>query len=59
MWQTKSLREPDRTEYRLRLNCSSAYEVLPIIAWNERGSGVADAKTVSLRTTSGIGIILI
>ena len=54
-WQTKSLREPNMTEYRLQLKCRKIYELM-IIAWNERGSSKADGKTVHVRTEKGIKV---
>ena len=53
LWETKNLSEPDVTEYRLQLNCSTNYDVM-VIAWNERGSSHADGKSVSVRTEKGI-----
>ena len=58
-WQTTSFREPNiinRTEYRrLKLNCSSTYEIM-VLAWNERGSSINDAKRLTVKTRKGIRV---
>ena len=53
-WQTTSFRA-NRTEYRLKLNCSSTYEIM-VLAWNERGSSIEDAKRLTEQTGKGIRV---
>ena len=57
-WHTKNLGKQNKTEYRLQLNCSRTYEVM-VIAWNERGSSIANANMVTVRTETGIGIFFL
>ncbi|XP_073254195.1 protein sidekick-2-like [Porites lutea] len=52
-WQTKNLGKQNKTEYRLKLNCSRTYEVM-VIAWNERGSSIPDENMVTVRTETGV-----
>ena len=54
-WQTKNLGKQNKTEYRLKLNCSRTYEVM-VISWNERGSSIPDVKMETVRTETGTGI---
>ena len=53
-WQTTSFRA-NRTEYHFRLNCSSTYEIM-VLAWNERGSSIKDAKRLTVKTGKGIRV---
>ena len=54
-WQTINLIAPNKTKYRLKLNCSSTYEIM-VLAWNKRGSSIKDTKLVAVTTGEGIRI---
>ncbi|CAH3115211.1 unnamed protein product [Porites lobata] len=52
MWQTTFI-ERNLTNYRLRLNCSSTYKIM-VLAWNDRGSSIKDAKVLAVTTEEGV-----
>ncbi|CAH3115182.1 unnamed protein product, partial [Porites lobata] len=52
-WQTTNLLAPNKTKYRLKLNCSSTYEIM-VLAWNERGSSIKDTKLLAVTTEEGV-----
>ena len=51
-WQTTFIAR-NKSKYRLQLNCSSTYEIM-VLAWNERGSSIKDAKLLAVTTAEGI-----
>ena len=54
-WQTTSSIAPNITKYLLKLNCSSINEIM-VLAWNERGSSIKDAKLLNVTTEEGIRV---
>ena len=55
-WQTTFI-ERNLTKYRLRLNCSSTYKIM-VLAWNDRGSSIKDAKVLAVTTEEGIRVVM-
>ena len=55
-WQTTSFIAPNETLYRLKLNCSSTYEIM-VLAWNERGSSIKDTKPLAVATGKGKSVM--
>lgn len=55
-WQTKNFIAPNETLYRLKLNCSSTYEIM-VLAWNERGSSIKDTKPLARITEEGKSVM--
>ena len=56
-WQATNFIAPNKTKYRLKLNCSSTYKIM-VLAWNERGSSIKDAKLLAVRTEEGIRVVM-
>ena len=56
-WQTTFM-ERNLTKYRLKLNCSSTYKIM-VLAWNDRGSSIKDAKVLALTTEEGIRVVTV
>ena len=56
MWQTTFI-ERNVTKYRLKLNCSSTYKIM-VLAWNDRGSSIKDAKVLAVTTEEGIRVVM-
>ena len=54
-WQRSSFRAPNENKHRLKLNCSSTYDIM-FLAWNERGSSIKDAKLLNVTTEEGIRV---
>ena len=54
-WQRSRFRAPNENKYRLKLNCSSTYDIM-CLAWNERGSSIKDAKLLTVTTEEGIRV---
>ena len=55
-WQTTFIAR-NINKYRLKLNCSSTYEIM-VLAWNERGSSIKDAKVLDVKTEEGIMVVM-
>ena len=56
-WQTTFI-ERNLTKYRLKLNCSSTYKIM-VLAWNDRGSSIKDAKVLAVTTEEGIRVVTV
>ena len=56
MWQTTFI-ERNLTKYRLKLDCSSTYKIM-VLAWNDRGSSIKDAKVLAVTTEEGIRVVM-
>ena len=56
-WQTTFIAR-NINKYRLKLNCSSTYEIM-VLAWNERGSSIKDAKLLAVTTEQGIRVVTV
>ena len=56
-WQTTFIAQ-NINKYRLKLNCSSTYEIM-VLAWNERGSSIKDAKLPAVTTEQGIRVVTV
>ena len=50
--------ERNLTKYRLKLNCSSTYKIM-VLAWNDRGSSIKDAKVLAVTTEEGIRVVTV
>ena len=55
-WHTRSIAQ-NVSKYRLKLNCSSTYKIM-VLAWNERGSSIKDAKLLAVTTEEGIRVVM-
>ena len=56
-WQTTFIAR-NINKYRLKLNCSSTYEIM-VLAWNERGSSIKDARLLAVTTEQGIRVVTV
>ena len=56
-WQTTFIAR-NISEYRLKLNCSTTYEIM-VLAWNERGSSIKDARLLAVTTEQGIRVVTV
>ena len=56
-WHTTSFIARNINKYRLKLSCCSTYKIM-VLAWNERGSSIKDAKLLAVTTEEGIRVVI-